>query len=182
MEEVIQPCDILSEHVAPSDTKRSRARRSRSSSISRIQETVMPMESTKPQEQTKFEGEKIQQDIIPSESQVEEVVESCGILNQHIVTSETKKKRAKKAKDSSFSGVQETIVPMEFTGPQQQTGALKEKAIQDMIPSESQLKEVVEPYGTLSQNISSSEIKKKKAKKARDSSMPRVQETVIPME
>merc|ERR1711874_911770 len=120
-------------------------------------------EFPKPQEQTKIEGEKVLKDTIPSESQVEEVVEPCGILDQHIAASETRKKRAKTSKDSSISGVQETILPVEFTKPQEQTRASEEKAIQDMVPLESQLKEIVEPYGTLSQNIASSRAKKKKA-------------------
>merc|ERR1711976_836268 len=100
----------------------------------------------------------------------------------HVATSGTKKKKAKKAKESSFSGIQETILPVETTTQQEQVKLLEEKAIQDMVPSELQLKEVVEPYGTLSQSLSSSEINTEKAKKSRDSSISRIQETIIPME
>merc|ERR1711976_114049 len=142
----------------------------------------MPMESTKPQEKAKIEGEKVQQDIVPSEPQLKELVESCGILNEHVATSGTKKKKAKKAKESSFSGIQETILPVETTTQQEQVKLLEEKAIQDMVPSELHLKEVVDPYGTLSHSLSSSEINTEKAKKSRDSSISRIQETIIPME
>merc|ERR1711997_286939 len=129
--------------MGPSKTKKSKAKRLRDTSISRLQETVLPMEFTKTQEQIKAEKEKVIQDMVPSESQVEEVVEPCGILTEHIVESETKKKKAKKSRDASISGVQETVLPMELTKSQEQTKAEEEIVLQDMIPSESQIEEVV---------------------------------------
>merc|ERR1712079_973277 len=127
-------------------------------------------------EEIRAKEEKVLQEMIPSEPKVEEVVESCDKLNQHLITSETKKRRAKKAKNSSFSGIQETTVPMESAKPQEQTVDLEEKPFQDIVPFESQTKEFVEPFGTLSQkNL-------KKANKSRDKSIPREQEAVLPMD
>merc|ERR1712079_966181 len=133
-------------------------------------------------EEIRAKEEKVLQEMIPSEPKVEEVVESCDKLNQHLITSETKKRRAKKAKNSSFSGIQETTVPMESAKPQEQTVDLEEKPFQDIVPFESQTKEFVEPFGTLSQKIASSEKNLKKANKSRDKSIPREQETVLPMD
>merc|ERR1712008_226818 len=100
-------------------------------------------------EQTETEKNIVLQDMIPSECQIEEVVQPCGILNQHIAASEGKKKKAKKSRDSSISRVQEAILPIESTTTQEQTKPEKENVLQDMIPSESQMEEVIQPCDIL---------------------------------
>jgi len=182
LEEVVQPCDILNEDLTPSEIKIRKAKKSRDSSISRVQEIVLPSESTRLQEKTKDEEEKALQDMVPSESQVEEVIQPCDILSEYDASSNTKKSKAKRSRDTSISRVQETVLPMEFTKAREQTKPETEKVIQDMVPSESQVKEVVESCGILSDHIVQSESKKKKAKKSRDTSISRVQEAVLPLE
>merc|ERR1712083_750150 len=103
--------------------------------------TTVPMESAKPQEQTVDLEEKPFQDIVPLESQTKEFVEPFGTLSQNIASSEKNLKKANKSRDKSIPRKQETVLPMESIRHQEQINVEKEKAIQDIVPSESQIKE-----------------------------------------
>merc|ERR1712217_272979 len=105
MGEVVQPCDILTEDLTPSETEIRKAKKSTDSSISRVQEIVLPTEFTRRQEKTKGEEEKALQDMVPSESQVEEVIQPCDILREYDASSQTKKSKPKRSRDPSISRV-----------------------------------------------------------------------------
>ena len=87
----------------------------------------MPIEFTKPQEENSMEEETAFQDMITSESQLEEVVQPCDILNEDLTPSETKIRKAKKSRDSSISRVQEIVLPSESTRLQEKTKGEEEK-------------------------------------------------------
>merc|ERR1712008_143390 len=142
-------------------------------------ETVMPNfeKQTKVKFDDQEETHQAMQSIEASQPQMKEVVEPCGNFAQNIALPEGKTTKALKSRDSSISRVQEIVTPMEVTKSQDQTHNESEKAIQHIVPSEPKIKEVVEPYGTVTDNIAISKITKMKANKERDSSVSGVQET-----
>merc|ERR1712062_714602 len=175
MKEVVEPCGSFAQNIDLSEAKTTKALKSRDSSLSRVQQIVTPMEGTKSQEETRNESEKAIQQIVPLEPKIKEVVEPYGNVSSNIGKSKITKSKANKARDGLVPGVQETVMPIEFTKPQEENSMEEETAFQDMIPSESQFEEVVQPCDILNEDLTPSETKIRKAKKARDSSISRVQ-------
>ena len=182
VEEFTDPCGNLGTNIALTKMKKKKANRSRDSSVSRIQEATIPMEYTIIHEKGKEEGEKATQNVEPLQSQVEEVVEPYGTLNQKIEHNDPKKTKAVR---SSVSQVQESIVPTESLNTYEKTekNLDKNQVTKDIEPSQSQLEEVVMPFGTLTSSQSDlGAAKQRKATKSRESSVSRVQEAIVPVE
>merc|ERR1712217_640021 len=118
------------------------------------------------------------QDIVPSESQIKEKVETYGALSQNITGFDGKKKKATKSRDSSISRVQETVLPIEVTKSQVKTTTETEMAVKDMVPLQPQEEQSVQICGSLSQNIVKEEKVEAKASRSRENSLSRVQETI----
>ena len=182
VEEFAEPCGNLSQNISFAETKKKKATRSRDSSVSRIEEALMPMEFTKTHEKSTEEEEKAIQNLEPLKSQVEEVVEPYGTLSHKI---EQNKPKRTKAIRSSVSKVQESITPMELLNTYDKTEKDwdKTQAIKDIESSQSQIGETVMPFGTLRSSQSDLLAEKhRKATKSRESSVSRVQEAIVSVE
>ena len=181
MKELVEPCGSLTGNVQLIEANKTKASRSRDNSVSRSQEAVVSMEFLKTHDQVKEDREKATRtrSLKPSQSQVEEFTEPCGNLSTNIAFTEMKKKKANRSRDSSVSRIQEAIIPMEYTNLHEKGKEEGEKAIQNVEPLQSQVEEVVEPYGTLNQKIENNDPKKTKAVR---SSVSRVQESIVPTE